>query len=700
MLADKISAYLENRLSSGFRRLQQQFSTTAARIVFLFGLLLYLGARITLTGAPAFFGGYPVIADADDAYSYIESGVQTGECFWQDCTALEDLRQQLLVASDDFDTGFERQRQYQRAILYYHPLYSIVFAGLLKSGLSPETVFNSLSIIGAVLVNLSIAYLLFNAWGAGGAGIALSLLAFALLGPERGFRNIVPSHYALGFAMLGWALIIKDSRRVKWALPLCMLGMLTMHQTGMLYAAVTLGLLLLLSSWPPGKIERSAIVSSAAVFVGYLLLAQLVTRPDLTAYAPSLFFHGAWSRRQMFAAGLTRFLAEMDWWGPDFWVRSSAAALILIGILSVSPPQRRRLTSLIILLLGLLIASLFYLNPFLPGVVSDRVWLPVKFLLFGALGAGIWHWLTALLGKLAAGMQTHKKPCDVNTAISGLAVGWLLLTLVVVFFLQQTLIRNLWLNGSQYAAEVRVNTDRPYFRIDPGQPQLLLQNIQPDDYVLYMQEVPMYFYFSHGALGQHAISYSAIAGTPEQDIWLDQNSDIRYLVAQHPVMSVLGQPQVALPLSLQDRLLISSDSPFELEQLQLFVENMYSSDALVSLSGTLNGEEQLRRLLTIKAGWGEWITLEDEAGILVDQVKLAGANESSQLLISGIHLGHASTTQWPWEQGISVTLKGADESVQDLPVLHFDPAILAQGLDLNLEVLSDDSITVLAEIIR
>ena len=694
-LFDDIAALVH----STFEHLIEKSDRCVARVFFISALVIYLAARMALTGAPTFFGGYPVIADVDDAYSYIESGVQTKECFFQDCPALQDLHQQLLTPSDDFDTGFERQREYHRAILYYHPLYSIVFAGLLKTGLAPESIFNLLSLAGALLVNLAIAYLLYTAWGPGGAGIALSLLAFALLGPQRGFRNIVPSHYAFGIAMLSWALVIKGSPRLKWALPLCILGMLTMHQIGMIYSVISLVLLLLLSSWPPDKRVRHILLVNAFIILLYLLLTRIIDHPDLSTFATSSFFNGSWSRRQMFIAGLQRFLAEMAWWGPDFWVRLSALALVVVGFLTVSQQQRRRLLVLALLLLGLLAASLFYLNPFYPGVISDRVWLPVKFFLFGALGAGVWYWLTALVNKLGQASDKKQKPFDINAALAGFGGGLLALTLVVAFFGQQTLTRNQWLNGSQYAAEVSVNTDRPYFLIDPAQPQLMA-DIQPDEYVLYMAEVPMYFYFSHGALAHHAISYPAIAGTPEQAIWIDRQPDIRYLVAQHPVMTLLGQPQVALPLSLQNRLLISSDSPIELDQLQLFVENPHSTDVLVSLSGTLDEHEQVRRLLTIHAGWGEWITLEDEAGILVDQVKLAGANAESSLLISGIRLGGSSTTQWPWGQGISVTLKGADESIQDLPVLHFDPAILAEGLELNLAVLSDDSITVLAEVIK
>ena len=82
MLINKLFEFISGKLSSGFKRLSA--SKNAALIVFLLASLLYLGARVSLTGAPLFFGGYPVVADVDDAYSYIESGVQTLTCFRQD----------------------------------------------------------------------------------------------------------------------------------------------------------------------------------------------------------------------------------------------------------------------------------------------------------------------------------------------------------------------------------------------------------------------------------------------------------------------------------------------------------------------------------------------------------------------------------------------------------------------------------------
>jgi hypothetical protein len=693
MLIDKLFGFISGKLSSGIRKLTA--STKAAQIVFVLASLLYLGARISLTGAPAFFGGYPVVADVDDAYTYIESGVQTVTCFRQDCPAMEDLRQQLLVPSTDFDTGFERQREYQRAILYYHPLYSFAFAGLLKAGITPETGFNIMSILGAVLVNLAIITLLYVSWGPGGAAVALSMLAFSMLGAERGFRNIVPSHYALGFAIFSWAVLIKNNQKKIWIVPLCILGMLSTHLTGLLYAIMTLALIVLLTVWPPSKEDWKLIGWSAGVFALYILLTLVVKHPDLSLFTPSNFFIGAWSRRDMFMQGLWRLLAEIEWWGPGVWLRFSALILIVTGFIIAPKEKRTRLLTLAILLLGILAASLLYLVPFFPGVVTDRVWLPVKFFLVGALGSSIWLWLKSLVKKAASFNHETGENEDIPAFLGS---KFFIFSLIVVFFVGQTYLQNQWINGTQYRLEVLKNTDRPFYTIDPAQTQFMLERIQPEDYALYMQEVPMYFYLSHGAIHSHTVSYRAVRNTPEQKYWIDNNPDIRFVVASHPVMTVLNQPQVALPVMENEFVIIRSENPVNPADIQLLVVNNQAEAGLINITYSVNGGEENRKLLTIEPNSADWVNLEGLNTDQVDYIRLAGVNPQSQVYITGIRIGQQTDLFWPWEQGISVTLKGAKDTQQEMPTLNFDQQTLNQGLDLPLRVLSDDSITVLAEV--
>jgi hypothetical protein len=268
----------------------------------------------------------------------------------------------------------------------------------------------------------------------------------------------------------------------------------------------------------------------------------------------------------------------------------------------------------------------------------------------------------------------------------------------VVFTLGQTYLKNQWINGTQYRQEVVKNTDQPFFTIDPSQTEMMMEGLQPEDYVLYMQEVPMYFYLSHGAIQAHTVSYQANRNTPEQSKWIDNNPDIRFIVATHPVMTVLKQPQVALPVLENEFVIIHSEKPLSPADVQLLIVNNQAEDALVNVTYSINGGEENRKLLTIASNSAEWTRLDILSISQVDYIRLAGANQQTQVYITDIRLDEHSELSWPWGQGISVTLKGAQDTQQEMPTLNFDQQTLNQGLDLPLQVLSDDSITVLAEV--
>jgi hypothetical protein len=121
---------------------------------------------------------------------------------------------------------------------------------------------------------------------------------------------------------------------------------------------------------------------------------------------------------------------------------------------------------------------------------------------------------------------------------------------------------------------------------------------------------------------------------------------------------------------------------------------------MVNVTYSTNGGDENRKLLTIEPNTIEWIKLDKLNTPEVDYIRLSGANPQTQVNITGIRLGQPTDLYWPWEQGISVTLKGAKDTQQEMPTMTFDQQTLNQGLDLPLQVLSDNSITVLAEVIK
>ena len=111
--------------------------------VFLLGLIIYIIARINFVVSPIFEKS--VLIGQDDSYNHVVTGIQTETCFLQDCNAFEDLREQLLIPTSDEHIAQMRDRQYTRLFIYYHPLYSFLYAGVHSIGFTPEITFNILS---------------------------------------------------------------------------------------------------------------------------------------------------------------------------------------------------------------------------------------------------------------------------------------------------------------------------------------------------------------------------------------------------------------------------------------------------------------------------------------------------------------------------------------------------------------------------
>lgn len=669
-------------------------------IVFYIGVIIFMLARMNAVVKPIVESSY--LVGQDDSYSYILKGIQTETCFLQDCLALEDLREQLLIPTPDVILAQERYRQYARLFTYYVPLYAIIFSGVHSYGFSPETTHYIIVIAGAILINLAICYWLYTAWDPGAAGITLGILAFSVLGNGHGLVLIKPTDMALGIAIISWTILLRNSKHKYWAVPLCILAMSGMHSIGQIYAIISFILLLLLSEWPLNKRMQWGAGISLLIIISLFFLLPLVQKPDFSRFDPTRVYTGEWSRGEILLQSLDRAIIDLNWWGGSSrWGFLSTGILIFLGFTSTPRRKRNGVLAMGGLLGGLLVLSLFYIVPWWPAIITRRVWLPVRLFFFGAIGLSFWLWGKTIIEYLIRYVHQYSKYSKgFNLILSFLSKGIFILTVFIFIFLYQSYTNNKWLNGTQYKYAIKSLT-YPDRRLDPSQPELLLSQIEKDDVVLYMHEIFMYFFMSHGAMQNRTVFYSAVANSPEQKVWIDENDDIRYIVALNPI-NIISNYKGEIPIIKSIQLFIESESLFNLSSVELLLTNRGNKDEKLLMMISGDDDNVMQILITIPARTSGWFPLTNKENIWVDQIKFSIETKQKKLFLEGLHIQENELLNWPWGQDVILKLKTPGSNEETLAVASFNNIIQDAGLDLQLQlqVIADDGVSVLAKVIR
>lgn len=176
------------------------------------GCLVYLAVHVGFLQITA-LADRRLPIEPDDAYSYILTAPQWLECR-EGCRALDDLRTQVATTGDTASPAFwTRARQHNRLFVQYHPGHTALLLVLNRvAGVPWERAYNLVWVAGAVGVAIAMALWLWRLVGAGGAGIALLILAAGHF-QEQGLDAIAPSTMSMGLAMLAWAVVLSDDRR-------------------------------------------------------------------------------------------------------------------------------------------------------------------------------------------------------------------------------------------------------------------------------------------------------------------------------------------------------------------------------------------------------------------------------------------------------------------------------------------------------
>lgn len=697
--ATVLSRFVEDMRQRVCRRAELRQVVGAARryggpLIFALGLLVYLCAQGGLVLTPILNRSVP--AEADDAYAYILSAVQMRDCFWQDCQAMEDLRHQLSVPSADYGVAWTRFRTYRGVFPVYHPLHSALLLLLHSLGASWEAAYDAVRVVGAILIGIAAGYWLERLWGPGPAGIALAILAFSVF-PKQGLHYIVPSNLALGIGILTWALILRGGRLAQWAMLGGTVAMVAMHPLGRVYGIVAVVTHVLFSDHPVPR--RTWVLCGVSLLIVAIpsALPWLVWRPELSLSrgpAPK-----GWTSLQGVLVNLDEGIDIIRKWTSAYEGFLSAGLLLSVGFLSASSQRRQRVAAMALQLGGVLGASLFLVLHKYPGDAFARVWVAAAVLLSGAVGQAAWAWLSSVSDSLRSLVSDGLTRISSSDLILS-ARGWGLVLLLLIGLV-------LGRSGAHYARwgvpllreTADYMTERQQIALDPKQPTTLLSGSREGESVLYMADIPLYYFLTRGGLDRGAVYYPALAGTPEEPAWLDDNDSIEYVVAWNPIQRLPIAREGGLDLlpgeSLQCRVRSAGPS----SPVRLWLVNR-GEDAVLGLhlleSGQPEGQGEVREL-QVPAGWNGWLEapVEEEFGAAGFSLEVLDASEPVQL--KGLRLGRTNGLNWPWDQGVTLVHVPADEDAVP-QTIGFESSQLGPSLGRRLRPLADGGSTVLARV--
>lgn len=630
-------------------------SRRLADLIAVGGAAIFLMMQLTMVLWPTLSAPHPI--GVVDAYSYILKAEQMRSCFRQDCKALDDLRDQLTPVPEP-ELNWQRNRDYHRIFYIYQPLQSVLVNGFGWIAGSLEQGYRLFTIIGEIVVGLSVVVFVFAVFGGGPGGLALILLSTVVYPGYHGLHWIVPTNVTLAVALLVWAATSRPGAHGV-VLPIGAAVMLAMHPIGQVYTLAALALYLATAD----RQRRATWLSLGATLVilaAYKIAPHLIDRPSLTYWAHTP--PADWTWWQGAGENLSNAADMVGGWARRFGGIAAACALIVIGALTV-PADRRRRTALVgIAVLGLCALSLVYVVPRYPAEVFTRVWIVAVVFISGLIGRAAWSWLGALGRPWRTALSTPW--ADARPA------GTLLIGVPLIYGLVMT-----WSQGLPTILDKAVNLyASAEMALDVSQPARILARVPQSARFIYMHELGMNVFLSHGAMDFAAVDYPAIDGHARAGTLLGQGGGPSYVVAtlDTATRSTATQPAAATkqPDELfRPRILLTNDRQVSMisdhervfEKLSFYINNLENDSDLkvevVSAQSNGDGARSAVAVVPVEAAFSGWLDIDVTPLVSARSAIVSVATDGGRMLLQGVRLRStepAKTSWWPWDQGITV----------------------------------------------
>ena len=682
-------------------------------VTLLAGLALYTLVQGLLVWVPLWTRDLP--PEVDDSLAYLVRTRQMEECFFQDCPALLDLKEQRQFGLDD-PKVLRAHELSSFPFPFYHPLFSFLILGAKSIPGDYITAYKVVWSLSPLLFACAFACLLSVLWGKHAAGIALGILAFKIF-PDTGLHYFTPSNLAMGLAVFMWARLISRKGDAPWTLILFSMLLILTHPIGAVYVVMAMTFSAASASGTAQRRVRLTLLTVPLVSILGLCLASLLDGPPLihifkaVHFVPSLtqFVTACSFNIKGIVLGISRLKESLF---GDFALFLSAAILGFV----LTPSQHRRVLWRVIFIYSfVLILSLYpthAVSP--PGDIFFRLWIPLVAIIFGAVGMA-----AATLAQEALRILRDGVRWDEGGIRTILAQSWPLLLLgMLAGYSGGTALKG----GEDLYTLGDHMRNRQALKFDAAQVESVLSQTGQSDRILYTSIIPMQFYFAEGAMLRGAVHYHAsYAGSGIESEWLNR-PDLRFAVTYNPLVyhplldgldekdqcisspeyrfSALSKPRRHSPIlqegfiHLQDFkwLGVRPSNTASPRVLRIFVRNGEGAADLEVVPVDAEGCPRMKHSTRVSASphWAGWLHVDLKESCQGCAYRIVPPKHPHGLALGGISFDE-SRLHWPWDQKAELTLFAKDPAT-GLVNLIFDPATLVPSALAERQVsIIDDS---------
>lgn len=350
-----------------------------ARQLFIAGLLVFFVVKLYLVLPPTAALAVPRLGD--DAMAYLWHGKRAMLMDPDNLPALKDIRSQRFLSDQPpEELAWMRSDVVHRTLGTLTPSCDYLMAGSLVISPDLRWAFAVTEVIGVLAMAAGMGWFLYEVCGAAPAGLAMMLMAFAVL-PGQGIYAFIPGTLALSCGLMLWAYLWRHGENSNILLVMVVaLLILGIHPIAKIYVAAAPAILWLrlgrLADWRSLALWRVGI-ACFAVLGASILLPMLLTAfaPPPSAIMGKIDLHRGVSYN---LSAVLPLLVDPLLRKNLLWAALLAGALIWAPRESFSRP----LALLLVGTAAILAVSLTYFQPLNAGQLFIRV--GVLFVLFSA----------------------------------------------------------------------------------------------------------------------------------------------------------------------------------------------------------------------------------------------------------------------------------------------------------------------------
>jgi len=324
--------------------------------------------------------------------------------------------------------------------------------------------------------------------------------------------------------------------------------------------------------------------------------------------------------------------------------------------------------------------------------LTNRLWVPFAVVLSAMFGRGLyWVFQKIREGSYDFLPKFLQKPELSGVALKPRYLGAIFLLFMVLGYAPRLAQAYLYRESIKFNMLIRQSVI-----FDPDQVQMIYQNSEPQDIIVYDDDFIRHYLLSHGGLWRRAIYLPSL---PLPASYQFKPEDLKYEISWNPYLSVYRPEyeraiQYPLPINGGSTFTLTLEPTFKPQEIQILPgSNMKrgGSTRLQIIRESASGMVSKENIQVEGKNWQSFPLIPGQGGTL----SLVNLEPSQPFFLAGLQFDGQQdhTFLWPWHGVIKVTL--ADKKYKLLRSAHLEDKITIKGNPYVREVTQDRGSTVL-----